>query len=482
MARMWHDFDEVYSVSDLHLGGVDKEGQIFDQGDLLAKTIRTLSENAGKRRVALVLNGDIVDFLAEREPMYLDPVRACERCERIINDPSFMMVWEALGEFVRQAHSRLVLVLGNHDLELALPAVRELILKNLGGASNPAVRGRVEFSLDGAGYRCTILQKTVFFVHGNDVDDWNWVDHKSLRDVAFALNCAASIPTWRPNAGTKLVIDVMNQVKRQWPFVDLLKPEKLPLALVLLAVDPAVKRKLVDVLKIMPDKWLISARRRAGWLSDEQTPGYDQETDDMALGAWLNEQLHAANETPISDDIDDLLLKTERRFQRGDRVLMERGKAGRTLGRPSEQVKAATISTLRHVLRYLLRDERTFAYDGPDEVFDALDKIVGQDVDYLVAGHTHLARVRKRYGGGVYFNTGTWARLIELTDDLLDTDEHFTEVFAALKAGRMSALDLCPGLIRREPTVVCLKVDAGQVQANLCNAVERHGEVVLKPV
>ena len=30
---------------------------------------------------------------------------------------------------------------------------------------------------------------------------------------------------WRPNAGTRLVVEVMNNFKRRYPFVDLLKPE-----------------------------------------------------------------------------------------------------------------------------------------------------------------------------------------------------------------------------------------------------------------
>ena len=56
------DFDELYVISDLHIGG-QPGFQIFDQGDLLSRFIDYVTARPGK--VGLVINGDSVDFLAE---------------------------------------------------------------------------------------------------------------------------------------------------------------------------------------------------------------------------------------------------------------------------------------------------------------------------------------------------------------------------------------------------------------------------------
>ena len=59
-------FDELHVVSDLHLGG-PAGFQIFDLGapfGRLADHLRTRASSG--RRIALLINGDLVDFLAER--------------------------------------------------------------------------------------------------------------------------------------------------------------------------------------------------------------------------------------------------------------------------------------------------------------------------------------------------------------------------------------------------------------------------------
>src|SRR5262245_7260241 len=142
-------FDRVHVVSDLHLGG--RPGfQIFNQGAALAGVIDSVAQADSERSVALVLNGDIVDFLAEEPAAYRDPGGAVSKLERIAADPAFSAVWDALGRFAAKPNRTLVLVLGNHDVELALPAVREWVLRRLSGS--PEARARVVFAVDGAGF------------------------------------------------------------------------------------------------------------------------------------------------------------------------------------------------------------------------------------------------------------------------------------------------------------------------------------------
>src|SRR5262249_44454651 len=98
----------------------------------------------------------------------------------------------------------------------------------------------------------------VFCTHGNEVDEWNWVDYTLLGQLANAINAGrpADATRWRPNGGTRLVRDVMNLVKRAYPFVDLLKPETAAVAGVLMAIDRDTFKQidLTDAFPILRDK------------------------------------------------------------------------------------------------------------------------------------------------------------------------------------------------------------------------------------
>lgn len=94
-------FDRLYVVSDLHLGGIPGH-QIFNQGSRLAAFIRHIASSS-KRVTGLVLNGDIVDFLADQNPQYLDPKGAVDKLETIYDDPAFREVWVALSNSFYEA-------------------------------------------------------------------------------------------------------------------------------------------------------------------------------------------------------------------------------------------------------------------------------------------------------------------------------------------------------------------------------------------
>jgi UDP-2,3-diacylglucosamine pyrophosphatase LpxH len=184
--------DQVHVISDLHLGGAAGH-QIFDQGALLRGLIDHLRTRAQGLRVALVLNGDILDFLASDGASYLDPTGAAHKLDRILHDPAFEPIFQALARFVREERRTLVLVLGNHDVELALPEVTERLLEELCG-EDPAARGRVRLAVDGTGYACRVGGKKVLCVHGNEVDPWNIVDHAALLRVIQALKLGLAPP------------------------------------------------------------------------------------------------------------------------------------------------------------------------------------------------------------------------------------------------------------------------------------------------
>ena len=100
-------YAELYAVSDIHMGGEKTSTdnfQIFNRGERLAGFIDFVGTVRPTEEVALLLNGDIIDSLAEDEvPGYvaLDANIALKMMDRISNDPSFQPVWDALAKFVK---------------------------------------------------------------------------------------------------------------------------------------------------------------------------------------------------------------------------------------------------------------------------------------------------------------------------------------------------------------------------------------------
>src|SRR5262249_43606096 len=161
-------------ISDLHMGGDRPDFQILRETGRLASYVRWVADQRPDGRVALVLNGDIVDTLAEDTGGYIAFDNAAATVSRIMNNASFVGVWTALAEFVKRPGRTLVLAVGNHDLELALPPVQRLVTERLAG-EDLAARARLEFSTLGAGHACLVGSARVFCTHGNEVDPWNYV-------------------------------------------------------------------------------------------------------------------------------------------------------------------------------------------------------------------------------------------------------------------------------------------------------------------
>jgi len=58
-----------------------------------------------------------------------------------------------------------------------------------------------------------------------------------------------------------------------------------------------------------------------------------------------------------------------------------------------------------------------------------------------------------------YFNSGTWARLIQLAPAVLGSATAFQPVYEAMEKGQMSDLDAVPGLVLARPAVVAFWAD-----------------------
>ena len=144
------EYDEVHVISDLHLGG-EGDFQIFDASDELVALIDDLRTRDEGLNIGLVINGDFVDFLAEDDASCFNPERSVEMLQRIAKAPKFKQIWKALSQFIATKNRRLVIVIGNHDLELSLPWVQDELF-NLLCDNKPRSRYQIRFIKEKGGY------------------------------------------------------------------------------------------------------------------------------------------------------------------------------------------------------------------------------------------------------------------------------------------------------------------------------------------
>lgn len=442
-------FDELFCVSDLHIGGAPGF-QMFHQGLELAALMDHASlqlednatpEGEGCRKVALVLNGDIVDFLAEgprdREHVYVDADKAPGWLARILDDRAFKPIWAALHRFVTRPGARLVLALGNHDIELALPRTRAVLMDALCG-DDPASRGRVHFAMDTAGFRCRVGEAEVLCLHGNEVDAWNVVQPDELLAAARLQNRGMPQQAWVPNAGTRMVIDVMNDLKRRYCWIDLLKPEKPAVIPLLVAMEPSVLGRLRKLPAIVARTLYDGAFRL---LAAGEDDGSDGEPSLDLLG---DEQLMKALAPLVPADAGaesarDLMRRVEAHLEDGKDGLdlLESGDdllfASDLFGWITKTAREGRSVLLRRAIKAFLGFKDPFDPSETDETFEGVDERVGAEVDFVLAGHTHFCKLLERSaGGGWYLNTGTWAGLIRMHDDWLEDPNLFDQVWQAL--------------------------------------------------
>lgn len=467
--------DQIHVVSDLHLGGAPGR-QVFNQGKALGAVIDHVAQAAAPR-VGLVLNGDIVDFLAADDAKHFDAEGAPKKLQAIFDDAAFLPVWDALARFVRVEGRVLVLAIGNHDVELALPEVQAMLVKRLTDGDEAATR-RVRVAMDGEGYTCLVGGRRVLVVHGNDKDPWNVVDHEGLRELVRAKRTGAPAKPPTTNAGTRLVVDVMNDVKRTYPFVDLLKPETVPVPGVLVALPGTVRAPLLDFAKITLRLAYDKARIKTGFLGEEAAPPDD--------GYGALELLLRSAEPSEQNDAAKLLDIAEADFGQKRRAVDVAGPEDEMLGFRGLFVDRVAgrdpRENLREALAKYLANDRTFAIDQEDRSFREHDASVDDDVRFIVTGHTHLERFhRRKRAMGAYFNSGTWIRLIHLRDETLASREAFEPIYKALSSGTLADLDATPGLVVARRTVVSIWVDGASVHGELRHALSAEQAAAAAP-
>jgi len=416
----------VFVISDLHIGGdVDETNtsrgfRLLTHVDVLTAFVRGLAERT--EHTELVINGDFVDFLAETDndgwlPFVFDADIAARRLTRIIErDKAF---FQALRDLLTQGH-QLTVLLGNHDVELALPEVRRTLERHL----EVKPTSPFKFIYDGEAY--TIGDAIV--EHGNDYDEWNWVEHDKLLPIRKAQSCAIPLPNhdFKAPLGSQLVAKHMNPLKKSgYPWIDLLKPENETVIPLLLALDPGLRSQIWEINKLnraaagQAEK-MQSLRVTVGDIAaqSEMTPSPDE--------FLLRELSKVMSAQDARWFLDEVIKQEPPPSTSGD--IASGGPSKSTLLRLMIQNKDEDFAQRIPILRKafaVLKGHATFSREKEtDARIERAARTHGKNgFKWVLFGHTHLAKNLKLDGYTTYLNTGTWADLIELPDHILGNDE-----------------------------------------------------------
>ena len=511
----------LFIISDLHLGGRpdqrDESGalkpgfQICNSYPELISFLDWLSTSgreSDEEELELVVNGDIVDFLAEDDfgealsgaQIWTikdeDAVTKLNCISERTRGSDGRGVFDAMKDFLAAGH-RLTLLLGNHDVELSLPAVRGRLAELLGGE-----KPRLRFIYDGEAY--TVGR--VLIEHGNRYDRWNMIGYsglrqeRSVRSRKLPVNEAEREDRYFiPPAGTYIVIHFMNRIKSLYRFIDLLKPEDNSMIPLLLALEPKRRKHLKEILNASPvirnyvrhglrtpvvpkDSGDLEARRQAEreiTLGEilRQTLGEDAKyfgDVDKEEGAG---DMSIGRDPAYEDDISDVARRDAGGIEGEDMSIRSKARAAKKavsgafdwFGTRFKQFKERATSAshalglfvsadnpeqqplqLYAALKHLNRNDRSFDIEFEHaNYFDAAAETAARgDFDVVVYGHTHLPKKKPLSTPGPgpasaldhprwYLNTGTWCDVIRLPDavtgDYQHAEQALKEFAAALR-------------------------------------------------
>jgi hypothetical protein len=292
----------------------------------------------------------------------------------------------------------------------------------------------------------------VYCTHGNETDPFNWVDYNSLGQLANAMNAGRQIEKedWEPNAGTRLVVDIMNVVKKRYPFVDILKPETSAVAAVLLAIDKETFAK-IDLRNGIPVLRGLSSGRKvvSNLLGDDldsasATPELMAERVlDEIIGPNMREALKTSTDTE-----DELLMEAISSPETEPWEDEELNGEMETLGWEWGRIVAGRLGlidkakALRLALLDWIQEEVEFDPKNEDHTYKEIKDRIGPGIEIVVTGHTHKARAIDMPGGRFYFNSGTWIRTLRFTKESLeDTDYFVKKLWPGLKETTLDKLD-----------------------------------------
>lgn len=429
---------KIFVISDLHLGGRPHSkndatcvaesylgSQICHAYAELTQFIDWVAGHGSANTTAeLVINGDIVDFLMEDDyeaepnavPWLPDEAGVLAKLKLIIKrtrEENSRGPFEAMADLLSKGQL-LTFILGNHDVELSLPAVRRYLEEDV---FNLGVNGKFRFIYDGEAY----VRGDLLIEHGNRYDPWNVIDHSALRQERSMLSrglgkqmCERQRGIFLPPPGSVLVTKVINQVKKEYRFVDLLKPESHVVCAILLAIIPKLSH-VVDAILLGWDKRNNKPTRGEAQPKHDGQLAATSNVSGLSLAKSLRDTFgNDSNEFNIVSSMSGTQLSASDIWEKvknfsGNIPQYITDKASLL----ADSVADQKLKPLHLALRKWQNEHVISTTWEEKEYLDAVREIGNAgNFNYVVFGHTHLPKkmqVDCKSRKINYLNTGTWA-------------------------------------------------------------------------
>jgi len=390
-------------ISDLHLGN----GGPYDSfaGEEALPALIDGYAGPGSR---IFVNGDGVDFLMNEEPLELSAARAVAQAAAIVASPPSAAVLQSMGRAL-PAGAEVVFRLGNHDVELALPEVQDVLRGALG--QPPEVAAKLAFQLGDEPAILEVGGARVLVTHGEHNDTWNRVDdYKGL---------LAKNPKFRFAPGSELVKKLLNPLTNdhRLKFANLLKPDFQGAALAALAVAPTAM-KLIMQGATASILWQLF-RKSSGPSSFGDEPEEDLGLATRVEEAGLSEEEQAAVEEFLGDGAASFAEEDEE--SAFSKARMKMAQAGFKIYAGLQRKVAGK------------KGDDFFTLDPSDAEWKETERLAKKyNVSAVVFGHTHAARWGQK-DGLVFANTGTWIWRMKLPA-FDDGDVVWADFLAELRA------------------------------------------------
>jgi UDP-2,3-diacylglucosamine pyrophosphatase LpxH len=399
-------------VSDLHFGDQGAHEDFVYGQDFRAFLEHTRGQGAtrgGKSEV--IIAGDFMDFL-QIAPLRRGPWReAKDKIERVAK--AHRETFDALARFAKDGN-RVVILAGNHDIELSFREVQEAFKEQVGGGDEE-VKKNLLFPNDeplGPQFRgwergpFAYRLPGVYIEHGNQLDALNFFDHRDFFEASSPERI--KLP-W----GSEFVLDLFNEVEAKYRFIDKLRPRNAAV-LILWLLDPALVKERLPTLAGLGGR-LYPELRRYARAAETPVGAGARGGDDVEEGteaqflAWLGES--AADLETIDKNrgalVDD---------------------AAGSRGYFSDKLSAAYAAVCRRALTALTSRADT-PTDDDGYVKGALEIAGREKAEVVILGHTHgIKDIRE--GAARYLNTGTWIGLLDL--DLKSLENAETDEYRAV--------------------------------------------------
>lgn len=365
---MWRTQD-VIVISDLHLSS-EEPGQGLS-GDDAALEQFLLWIGAQTKNCVVVLNGDILDFLfAESNPGF-DADKLGTETDAILKRHD--TIFKALARLACSPSHSLVVLSGNHDPELIFPGVRQKIEAAL---SVNGHRPHVTWLVYGEALLLEIGDAKALIEHGDRLDSWNEIDRDKLNSAAsLGTRGLINYHDYAPPLGSRLVSEHLVRLRKEFPWVELLKPEReAMLPLLRFSTSLTQKAEHAGALNLFFHAEAKSKLTRLRQKHDPAAKFRKAEGDEFSIGGKIKNMAQA--------------------------ILDAHG-----------EVK---LAQLVKDLQKASKNDSFFKEDVADGDYQSDQEfLLRNGANLLIHGHTHSAKAY-RVGDGMYFNSGTWARMLKL--------------------------------------------------------------------